>query len=88
VSEYAGGPMDINILTRGATTQFGDSGTFIDYGNYTQRKVCAHYDCDSIITNRARYCSSCVKLATVRRTVAQMDQVRVMLGIEEEDADD
>jgi len=75
--------MDINILTRGATTQFGDSGTFIDYGNYTQRKVCAHYDCDSIITNRARYCSSCVKTDVVRKTQAQMAVVRYMLGIEE-----
>ena len=79
--------MDINILTRGATTQFGE-GEFRDYGNYTQRRVCAHPDCDEIITNRARYCSSCVKLTTVRRTVAQMDQVRVMLGIEEDVSDD
>ena len=87
MSEYAGGPMDIQDLVAGATTRFGDNGEFRDYGNYTQRRICAHPDCDRIITNRARYCSHCMKLATVRRAMVQMDQVRVMLGIEEGEDD-
>ena len=88
MSEYDSGPMDIQDLVAGATTRFWDSGEFRDYGNYTQRRICAHPDCERIITNRARYCSHCMKLATVRRAMVQMAEFRAMLGIEEDASDD